>query len=370
MKIIFNIKALILMSLAITIVSCSEDNSFSPQNPGANMPSGLYMGIIGFSNDLSIREIDRLTPENQNKFTNYVTYLKSGDATLLYYGIDMSIERLLASKLPDDVDNVAIVTFTDGLDQGSHSKTSEYRTDEKYMKALNTKIKTSKVQGREISAYTIGLRGNDVKDFEKFDNNLNYLSSSPDNAYKVSNMSEVNARFREIADKLYNETTSQSVTLRIPYPEDGEIIRFTFDNVIDAQYSNCYIQGTFNLADQTLRGITYKGLTSDGKRADLIKKISKRENVHLYYTFDDIKLDNSNNKISTYYAKQWVYVPTSKIWEKNTEFNPNSQSEVTVERKSAAVMLVLDCSTSLGTEFSTLKSNANSFIKIMANGVK
>ena len=119
--IVMQIKHLFLAVLALILAGCSsEEDSFSADNPSADKGSGLYMGIVGFNETLIDKgKMSKLMPETQHEFTSFVDELTVGEATLLYYGVDKALDKIAKTSLPGDLTKVAIVTFTDGLDQGS-----------------------------------------------------------------------------------------------------------------------------------------------------------------------------------------------------------------------------------------------------------
>ena len=164
----------------------------------------------------------------KSQFTQFITSLSAKNGTILYNAVDSAIDALATASLPSDLVNVALVTFTDGLDQGSFMAGKSYDSDEEYLSAVHSKIKNTKIHGLAISAYSIGLRGTDVSDIEQFQSNLDNLASTPENAKEVSSMDEVNAKFQEIAEQLYKENSSQTISLTIPGQANGTKIRFTF----------------------------------------------------------------------------------------------------------------------------------------------
>ena len=334
---------------------------------GENGKTGLYMGIIGFNQDISEKEIYILAPNTKSQFTQFITSLSAKNGTILYNAIDSAIDALATASLPSDLVNVALVTFTDGLDQGSFMAGKGYGSDEEYLSAVHSKIKNTKIHGLAISAYSIGLRGTDVSDIEQFQSNLENLASTPENAKEVSSMDEVNVKFQEIANQLYKENSSQTISLTIPGQANGTKIRFTFDNVSDASKSQLYIEGTFSLSDRSLKNITYGGM--DSSSGTIVAGV--QDGIFVTFTFNDIKSANTNYEtIPTNNIKQWSYIKSTSQWQQNSEFDPENQTEITVERKSAAIMLVLDCSSSLGSQFSTMKTHAKSFIEKMAENAE
>lgn len=341
-------------------------NASSPvSTSGAIARTGLYMGIIGFNQELTSKEISILAPNTKTAFTGFVSGLTSKNGTLLYYAVDNAIDKLSAAILPDDLVNVSIVTFTDGLDQGSMMMNPDYASDSEYLSALNERIGSVKVHGLPITAYSIGLKGNDVTDENKFMENLQNLASAPENAAEVSSMEEVNAKFQEIAEQLYNISSSQTINLKIPGQSNGTVIRFTFDNVADAAQSEIYIEGTFSLQDRTLKEITYKGLScSSGATVT-----GTQDGIFVTFSFTDLK-QITGDAVPTNFIKQWSYLPSTSQWQINSEFTPEDNTVTTIDRKSAVIMLVLDCSSSLGSQFSNMQTHANQFIEKMAENTE
>ena len=328
---------------------------------GAVLPSGIYMGVMGFNSQLYTKSIGSLSSTTKSSYTSFVNNLSSSKGTLLYYGVENALDALKNADVPEDLINVTLVTFTDGLDQGSFMMQSKYEDNNTYLSALNNRIKNDKIENVSINAYSIGLRGNDVTDVAQFQKNLQYLASSEENAVEVSDISEVNAKFQEIANDVYNESFSNTVGLTIPGQSDGTKIRFTFDNVSNATNSTMYIEGTFRLSDRALVDLTYHGVSCSS--GNVI--VGEQDGIFITFTFEEVKSLTSRT-ISASNIDQWSYVSSSGNWQINSEFIPESDTEMEVTRKSALIMLVLDCSSSLGSQFSTVKTQANNFIGTLA----
>lgn len=348
-----------LLSTASAPVTFNDDNG---------LEKGLYMGIIGFNEDLIDKgDMGLLAPNTKGTFTSFVNSLTTKKNTVLYYAVDKALDKLTTTPFPNNLRNVAIVTFTDGLDQGSLPMINydPYVTKTEYRTYLDGRIKSTTVQGLSLSAYTIGLRGGDVTNYGEFQNNLVSLASSEENAMEVTNMSEVNSRFQEIANQLTDITETQIISIKFPMLDDGQTFRFIFDNVIDATQSQCYIEGTMNVRNNTLNNIRYVGLTcSSGTSIQ-----GTRYGINISFDFVNLKDANGNN-LSLDYVKEF-YLEGS-YWQVNSEFDKGDDIEVTVERSSAAIMLVLDCSSSLqsdGDKFTEMKSHVKAFIETLAEAM-
>ncbi|MBQ2269142.1 MAG: hypothetical protein II338_02715, partial [Bacteroidaceae bacterium] len=227
------------------------------------METGLYMGVLGFNETLIDKgSMSLLTPDTKGEFVSFVDGLTTNKNTLLYYGVDKGLDKITSTALPSNMTNVAIVTFTDGLDQGSLPMVDyKYATRDEYRDYLKGRIKSTEVQGLPLTAYSIGLRGGDVTDYTAFTNNLKSLASQEDFATEVNNMSDVNQRFQDIANQLIKVTKTQTLSIKFPKLDDGQVYRFTFDNVTNAANSKVYIEGTLNARNNMLNNIKYVGLT-------------------------------------------------------------------------------------------------------------
>lgn len=329
--------------------------------------SGFYLGIIGFNVDLYPYPIRKLTEESVAGFHSFIDGLSMLKGTLLYYAVDNSLDALQTSTYPSNLDEVAVVSFTDGLDLISIDRVEidkgiVYLSRDEYLEAIHTRLNEEKVSGQNITAYSIGVEGSDVTNSTLFQTNLEKIATSSDNAFKVTKMSEVAEKFTEIANQLSETKYVQTIALRASAPDDQERVRFTFDNVSSYSSSKLYIEGTFNRAanPRTLENITYVGLTSTSGST-----ITCPRDAQGFYefTFEGVQADNGK-LVPEDYQQRWY--TTSGIWEKDSEFDPaqNAWSTQTVKR-SAAIFLNLDCSSSLGAEFPALQAAAKSFVSLL-----
>ena len=185
-KHILSVAVLALVVTLSTFTSCrkpkAEDNTPAKE--------GLYLGIVGFNSELYTMPLGLLNQDTKREFVNFVDGLAMQNGTILYHAVNTGLNSLAAAKIPENLINVSVVTFTDGLDQGSYILSS-YNSGSEYLTAVNSRINNELIGGTNISAYSIGVRGSDVADVESFRNNLNKLSSDPaHNVFEVSNMSE------------------------------------------------------------------------------------------------------------------------------------------------------------------------------------
>ncbi len=381
--------AAIMLILAVVIAAgCKKpDNPTNPNNGGNNegggnggdnptptVPTeeGMYLGIIGFNEQLYQKDISLLNSSTKQSFTSFIGGLNTADGTALYYADYTGLKKLQAYPEPPALKQVALVTFTDGLDNLSTSNDvmnpEGYNSTSNYRAALHNMIMSEQVYGHYVSAYTIGLKGTDVlNNLAEFRTNLNMLASSPNNVFEADNMSVALQQFEFIANTLYSQTTTVNLKLKLPGGlDDGLVIRFTFDNTSNGDNSNKYIQATYKRTannGRCLESISYHGFKQG---ATSITSVSQTETgTFHWFEFENLNLPNDNpisqNEIS--YLQLWKQ--QGSVWQKDSEFTPDSSSEITENKSSALIMLVLDCTTSLGTDFNEMKNAAVRFVETL-----
>jgi len=339
--------------------------------------TGLYTGIIGFNGNITTSSPSLLNATTQAAFTSKIDALTLADNSALYYAVDNAITMLQTATLPNDLVNVSIVTFTDGFDNVSINRNKAYITlgVGAYRTAVNNKLKTTKIGNLNISAYSIGIKGGDViaggADAEaRFkDEDLNALANPVTNAKLASDMNAVNQQFTDIASSLYSESVSCSIKLKIPGGIVTDKIRFTFDDgitdVSKVDDSTLYIEGvaSYNVSTDSysITNVVYHGMTGISGATVSGTEVSDGS---VEYTFQvKSNLDKANVKLWKSEA------PSFTGWDSESEFKGASDTVVTTEKKSAVIILVLDCSSSLdaggANGFTAMKTAAKSFISTL-----
>ena len=354
----------LLLCAGAMFASCDK-GSLDDEGLAGQNGSGVYLGVIGFNQQLYTYDISKLNDVTTRACEGFIDQLAMKNGTILYYSVDQAINMMQkeARKFTNPLSTAAIVTFTDGLDQGSimmGGSSCDNNTD--YLNYLNRRIKNETVAGSRITAYSIGVPGRDVADVESFRNNLTKLASSDEKAIEVSNMDEVNSEFMEIASQLSSSAILQTVNLTIPGVSDGTKIRFTFDKASSANSSSVYIEGTYNFSSRSLSNVEYVGVSSTSGSV----VYGKREtgSIFVKFSFEGFQTD-SGMTISSQNIDEWLYVPASQIWQINSEFDKNENTEIVTEQSSALIMLVLDCSSSLAADFVKAQKNAKDFVKTL-----
>ena len=328
------------------------------------LSSVVYLGIIGFNKELYPTPVGLLDLSSVDSYTDWVNNLTLNSNTLLYHAVYTGINTLQSVNYKNKLSNAVLVTFTDGLDQGSLALNYDFRTDQEFAQYLSELISNTKVQDVPLQAYALGVKGTDVSDDLLFMTNLNSLSSKPENVHQVSSMSQISSEFNAIYEDIVKRRDQLILTISVPVMSDGATCRFTFDNASNAESSKVWAQGTFNRSTMSLENITYEGLSSNS--GNTIR--GSQNGLNVSFTFFDCRDRNGNilQLPDKNYIDHWTYVASNKTWQHNVEMGNN---DIELEkRNSTAVMMLIDCSSSIGSnDFENIQNVANVFIERLIN---
>jgi|GEM_PF-2860347 len=354
-------------------IQYTEDPNAGEFSNEGGKESGLYLGISTFDRVLSYNPVHLISEESLEDYKAIVDNmaLATKNGTLLYYSIDEDITSIKKVPLPEDLFNVSLVTFTDGLDQGSLSKRrGMYEDDMEYLDAIRSRMDNEFVSGLPIKSFAIGLMGADAQSNPTlFQTNLEKIASTPTTTsekyvYKASNMTEVNTAFGEIASQLSQNFKVQKLEITIPFPSgNGTKERFVLDNKT-ASNSTKYIEGVFDMSTLSLKNVTYKGLTSTS--GEIVPSVLSDDEFELTYTFEGIPVSDGG-EIVTSNIHHYSMRPTETSWQINSEFHNTDDCKTYTEVKSALVMLNIDLSISLSGQLTNLQSSVKSFLSKLYN---
>lgn len=327
--------------------------------------TGVYLGIIGYNQALNTRELSLLDTTTVSGFNDFVASLTSQPGRLLYYSVDKAIDALNVARNPRNLKNVAMVTFTKGLDQGSLMMTDKYDTEAQYASAITARLANERIYGQPIKSYTIGLNNDNIRDYNQFRSNLYALASDSAKAVEVSDMAEVTTCLETIAEELVGRNMSETLTLVFPGVGTGTRIRFTLDDVNSETVndSQIYIEGTFSLKSRSLTDIVYSGMTCNA--GDSVAAAST-DGMFVNMVFDGIQLDNEET-IDKNLIQEWYWIEDQSTWEASTEFSASRLPDVDSVYASTLVMLLLDCSSVMDENFDEMQAAANTFIDRLQN---
>ena len=96
-----------------------------------------------------------------------------------------------------------------------------------------------------------------------------------------------------------------------------------------------------------------------------ISVTASSEGIFDVFSFQNLT-DHNGVQTTTDYVKLYNWVESTEQWQYNSEFTPAGNTEIVDEYKSAMIMLVLDCSSSLGSDFVNMQTAANGFIETLS----
>ena len=327
--------------------------------------TGVYLGIIGYNQTLNTKGLSLLDTISAVGFNEFVASQVTQPGRLLYYSADQAIDALKQARNPRNLKNVAMVTLTKGVDQGSLMMTDKYDTEAQYAEAITARLGNERIFGHDIKSYTIGLNNENIKDANQFRNNLYALASDSTKAVEVNDMSEVTACLETIAEELVGRNMSETLTLVFPGVGTGTRIRFTLDEV-DSETVNdsqIYIEGTFSLKSRSLTDIVYSGMTCTA--GDSVAAVST-DGMFVNMVFDGIQLNNDST-IDKNLIQEWYWIEDQNTWEASTEFSAERLPAVDSVYASTLVMLLLDCSSVMDENFDEMQAAVSTFIDRLQN---
>lgn len=361
-----------LIAASLIFAGCKKDEP-TPEptpEPEAVDPHGIYLGVVGFNFFLQKKDICQLTNSNKDEFFTFIdNFTYDNDGTALYYADYTALNMLRSYNKPPELKNVILVTFTDGLDNESTNNDGgvvhnpeHYSTVDEYGEAIHNSILNQQIHGINVSSFSVGLKSQGAsEDNERFTNTLRNISSSNSNVYLVDNMQQVLQTFTDIADSLHtlSSTVDVVVAIRGGYA-DGQNIRFNIRSNPPA-----YIMATHRRAEgaRILEDISYYGL----QNGDTTLTSDSITYKGVFFTFPEMKYsDGSNVDINDVKTMEcWI---EDENWHIEKEFHPEEDVKPIEEKNSALIVLVLDCTRSLGNDnFRAMQRAAKSFVETILN---
>jgi hypothetical protein len=349
---------------------------------------GIYLGIIKFAGDAEAINLDNYSTSSNsdspvlldsssrdqinNSFDNGYR-IAPQPGTAIYYAVHKALANLKSSesRLPDNPDSVYLITFTDGLDNASAGQSrlspienKPFDTTADYVTFVKSEIASRKINGKGITAYSIGVKGSDVTDNSGFTTSLQNIATSPDKSKELTNFSDVQSTFDEIAEGLIQ---GSNFTLTTTLLDSGTKVRMTFDitssnpTSADAAASVKYIEGTVIASgnNYTFTNITYgEGISSDAGTGPITGTIS---GTTVKFLFRNIT--GYNYSADGYKTKQWLWNSGTSSWQINSEYTTEK-----ADFGNTVIYLVLDCSTSMSWEnINNIRLYVKSFIQKIYN---
>ena len=318
-------------------------------NSGEVDPSKqLYIGVVAFNRDVRQMAITS-DMEAVKAFINEQTNDK--DFTAFAYSVSQGNKQFDAASLPE-FDNIFMLNFSDGTDNYSNMKWGE----EGRMVAPNVVYDTARydlLQRAGLNSYAIGF-GNDVGFGEK----MKKVVTGSGGYYNAKSSNDLQSTFNEIAKSML--ASAKNVLLKTNpgyYSGYYKYFRFKFTaeggytDVIYAQMDGTPTTGYTLAISKIDNGYAYfdapaKGVVDDGTGK-----------VHI--PLNNLKFVKDGKELQYKYTIEVSF--DGELYYEDVE-EASTAEEIS---KRIAVVLVLDCSTSMGDAFAPMKAAAIEFIKTM-----
>jgi hypothetical protein len=346
---------------------------------------GIYIGLVTFAGTIENSTYQTPILLNSTGRSNLISNINNNysianqSGTALYYGVHKGLENLKINEagFPSNLMSVNLITFTDGLDLGSAAQSNDapiegeyFNSSSAYSSYVKDEIQNRAIAGLPITAYSVGVRGNDVSDISGFQTAIENLAS-PDKAYELTNFDEVQTVFGEIANGLVIEGDSKtSFNLITTTLDDGTRVRMTFDPITgtdsaSAEASLKYIEGTISIIGSgtsriyMLTNIYSTGGIDTGVAAGT-SVTGSRNGTEVTFAFEDISGYEQEYQAN---AKQWLKLTNTSPWQYNSEYNSSGSTTTKYDKRSTVIYLVMDASQSLSSsQINTIKTAATDFI--------
>ncbi|GHV82078.1 hypothetical protein AGMMS49991_06360 [Spirochaetia bacterium] len=359
----------------------------SIQAPQEETPEpGIYVGLLSFSNEVT--ELIKTTRTDRRTDSNFIDLdtaedmikqalseknyrLSANFGTALFYAVHKGMVDLFNTyekeKLPKNIDEVYMITITDGYDNASADKllqddsffprgfrtTPEQRLNEAgYFAFIKQKLLETTIGGPHIQAYSFGL------DIDRPDQ-LDLIASNPEsgnNYVFLGNLNQVKADLTNITRKIVNKNKQMIFTATFSPPFNGTRLKFE----IKEDY---YIIGTvvYQNEDYRITDIESKpaGLYESGGENPVKERGQPKGSVSFDFT---INLKNGEPFSEGMEGKLYRVNPDKPLLD--TESQLIIQEKIK-DRKSVVVYFLLDNSKSMDKNIDGIRKSILECIDIL-----
>ena len=308
----------------------------------------LYVGVVAFNRDVRQMAITS-DMETVKAFINEQTNDK--DFTAFAYSVSQGNKQFDAASLPE-FDNIFMLNFSDGTDNYSNMKWGEEGRNVPPSFVYDT-ARYDLLQRTGLNSYAIGF-GNDVGFGEK----MKKVVTGSGGYYNAKSSNDLQSTFNEIAKSML--ASAKNVLLKTNpgyYSGYYKYFRFKFTaeggytDVIYAQMDGTPTTGYTLAISKIENGYAYfdapvKGVVDDGTGK-----------VHI--PLNNLKFVKDGKELQYKYTIEVSF--DGELYYEDVE-EASTAEEIS---KRIAVVLVLDCSTSMGDAFAPMKAAAVDFIKTM-----
>ena len=308
----------------------------------------LYVGVVAFNRDVRQMAITS-DMEAVKAFINEQTNDK--DFTAFAYSVSQGNKQFDAAGLPE-FDHIFMLNFSDGTDNYSNMKWGEEGRNVPPSFVYDT-ARYDLLQRTGLNSYAIGF-GNDVGFGEK----MKKVVTGSGGYYNAKSSNDLQSTFNEIAKSML--ASAKNVLLKTNpgyYSGYYKYFRFKFTaeggytDVIYAQMDGTPTTGYTLAISKIDNGYAHFDAPAKGVVDDETGK------VHI--PLNNLKFVKD--------GKEWQYKYTIEVSFDGELYYEDVEEASTADEisKRIAVVLVLDCSTSMGDAFAPMKAAAVDFIKTM-----
>lgn len=336
----------ILMCIVVCFswMSCESN---SPDNP-SSASKELYIGVVAFNQ--GVREL-ALT-KDLRKAKSFINDQKNDkDFTSFAYAVSTGNMQFDAAKLPT-FDNIFMLNFSDGTDNYSNMKWGE----EGRIVAPNVvydEARKDLLKRVGLNSYAIGF-GNDVG----FGSEMKKVVTGSGRYYNAKSSSDLRPTFSEIAKAML--ATAKNVVIKTNpgyYTGYYKYFRLSFKaedgskDVIYAQMEGTPDEGYTLSISKIENGYAYFDAPAKG--------VVNAETGKVHIPLNNLKFVKSDKELQFNFSIEVSF--DGEMYYTDVE-EASTAEQVS---KHIAVVLVLDCSTSMGNAFAPMKEAAVDFIEAM-----
>ncbi len=308
----------------------------------------LYVGVVAFNRDVRQMAITS-DMEAVKAFINEQSNDK--DFTAFAYSVSQGNKQFDAAGLPE-FDNIFMLNFSDGTDNYSNMKWGEEGRNVPPSFVYDT-ARYDLLQRTGLNSYAIGF-GNDVGFGEK----MKKVVTGSGGYYNAKSSNDLQSTFNEIAKSML--ASAKNVLLKTNpgyYSGYYKYFRFKFTaeggytDVIYAQMDGTPTTGYTLTISKIENGYAYFDAPAKG--------IIDDETGKVHIPLNNLKFVKDGKELQYKYTIEVSF--DGELYYEDVE-EASTADEIS---KRIAVVLVLDCSTSMGDAFSPMKAASIEFIKTM-----
>ena len=308
----------------------------------------LYVGVVAFNKDVRQMAITS-DMEAVKTFINEQTNDK--DFTAFAYSVSQGNKQFDAAGLPE-FDNIFMLNFSDGTDNYSNMKWGEEGRNVPPSFVYDT-ARYDLLQRSGLNSYAIGF-GNDVGFGEK----MKKVVTGSGGYYNAKSSNDLQSTFNEIAKSML--ASAKNVLLKTNpgyYSGYYKYFRFKFTaeggytDVIYAQMDGTPTTGYTLTISKIENGYAYFDAPAKG--------VVDYETGKVHIPLNNLKFVKDGKELQYKYTIEVSF--DGELYYEDVE-EASTAEEIS---KRIAVVLVLDCSTSMGDAFAPMKAAAIEFIKTM-----